>query len=62
MKGDHHKTLDVMKGDRETLVDVRSYDRKTLDVMKGDRNTLDNVKGDNYNTFDAGVEEALVIL
>ena len=30
--------------------------------MKGDRNALDNVKGDNSNTFDAGVEEALVIL
>ena len=41
---------------------MRSHDRKSLDVMKGDRNTLDNVKGDNYNTFDAGVEEALVIL
>ena len=41
---------------------MKGDDRKTLDVMKGDRNTLDNVKGDNYNTFDAGVEEALVIL
>ena len=26
---------------RETLVDVRSHDRKTLDVMKGDRETLE---------------------